>query len=563
MGASDQRKYEEFLSEISNRYVEAGLDPAHLFERVNELHFFLEKNRGPQGRNSIPQIEAIIESKKAEERELDRKIAELRSQKAELEKSNSELGLEKVKIESDLGWDSEIQRSLIQHGFRNGEVAKFIQAANFMRERGYNISEIVEYFARFEELRAACSKLQLSNNEASMEFEQKNLQMRQLEELLKIHSQTISNLRYLEGIGFQLSEFKQLRYLIEEIAEQQDGYLSGNEAVKKFFEDLRNHYFDYVWLKRRVDELKAERTKLSNTDALTLLREVYSGFMPVSSQQSRPVVVNDMKSSGEQTPHHHEVERKDSQGLHASTRKDAELFLAREGTSNRRDSPFGRENGSNIISRETEAEAKLLRCGPSSHNEKRRCEDLQERQESNLSSPTSKRHQEISASSAAKAVEEGEASEAMEKWNILDFFGRKYQQVGFIWPPEESTTEETTKVINRRDLSPPLIRTASMRKKRIKNNTILINSYAHEVSNTESRSATEGRNISPNGCNQVKHYFIEKNDTLAPLGRVQPATDIVEASLYESIHFGKLVDVLMQHGYSESQVDALLGADQT
>src|SRR5918995_2248078 len=50
MGASDQCKYEQFLSEISNRYVEAGLDPAHLFERVNELHFFLEKNRGPQGR---------------------------------------------------------------------------------------------------------------------------------------------------------------------------------------------------------------------------------------------------------------------------------------------------------------------------------------------------------------------------------------------------------------------------------------------------------------------------------------------------------------------------------
>jgi hypothetical protein len=42
-------------------------------------------------------------------------------------------------------------------------------------------------------------------------------------------------------------EFRMLRDIITEVGEERD--MIGKEAVKDFFEDLRNHYYDYVRLR--------------------------------------------------------------------------------------------------------------------------------------------------------------------------------------------------------------------------------------------------------------------------------------------------------------------------
>jgi len=52
-----------------------------------------------------------------------------------------------------------------------------------------------------------------------------------------------------------------LRDIITEIGEERD--MIGYEAVKDFFEDLQNHYYDYVRLRESVAELKAEKAQLS------------------------------------------------------------------------------------------------------------------------------------------------------------------------------------------------------------------------------------------------------------------------------------------------------------
>jgi len=52
-----------------------------------------------------------------------------------------------------------------------------------------------------------------------------------------------------------------LRDIITEIGEERA--MIGYEAVKDFFEDLQNHYYDYVRLRESVAELKAEKAQLS------------------------------------------------------------------------------------------------------------------------------------------------------------------------------------------------------------------------------------------------------------------------------------------------------------
>lgn len=45
MGAEED-DHERFLTDISKKYVQAGHDPVHIFEQFEELHSFLDRNRG-------------------------------------------------------------------------------------------------------------------------------------------------------------------------------------------------------------------------------------------------------------------------------------------------------------------------------------------------------------------------------------------------------------------------------------------------------------------------------------------------------------------------------------
>jgi hypothetical protein len=59
-------------------------------------------------------------------------------------------------------------------------------------------------------------------------------------------------------MGFGLSEFKRLRYLIEEIAEALGVPMEENAAVGWFFQSLLEHYYDYIDLGKTVQELKSK-----------------------------------------------------------------------------------------------------------------------------------------------------------------------------------------------------------------------------------------------------------------------------------------------------------------
>lgn len=301
IGITNPDEYEKFLTDVSNQYVEAGLDPARLFEHINELHFFLEKNKGSQGRTSVLQFEAIIEAKKSEEKKLDESVQILKSQQKELEKSISGLKFEKAKIQFDLQWDSELKGELDKNEFTNIEVAKFVKAATALRERGYEMPEIIEKFSELEKLSDKCADIERSTLLADLKFGELSEKNKELVEQLDMNSQAVKNLGELDEMGFGLREFKQLQYLIEEVAQQNGITRSG--AVRHFFNDLENYYYDYVWLKRRVAELRAEKSKLSATDSLTFMKELLinsTGYVSKKAPPNPSDAKSDMKQSSDQ-----------------------------------------------------------------------------------------------------------------------------------------------------------------------------------------------------------------------------------------------------------------------
>jgi hypothetical protein len=102
-----------------------------------------------------------------------------------------------------------------------------------------------------------------------------------------------------------LPKFKQLRYILAEVAIQEG--LTFNAAVKKYFDDLQDHFYDYVWLSKRVAELKSERDRLSGVDAMSSLKQMFPGFF--NSTSTTPASAK-TEAKARQTPGYEVIETK-------------------------------------------------------------------------------------------------------------------------------------------------------------------------------------------------------------------------------------------------------------
>lgn len=297
MGISHPDKYEMFLSSISKRYVEAGQDPGRIFEDINELQFFFEKNKGPHGRTSIPMIETTIEEKKQVEKRLDESLLALRTQKNDLEKDISKLRIEKAMVEAELQWDVELKEKLGKGDFRNEDVSRFVRAAMLMKERRYNVFEIAEKFSKFEDISVACNNIKIQANEAQLRLAETNAKKRELQDQIEMNSQSLREISKLDEMGFRLPEFRQLRYLVDEIAQQRG--IPKSAAVPNFFDDLQHYYYDYVFLKDSVAKFKSERDRLYSLDPNSYAKELLSDLLSSSLKKSQSYT-SDMKNNSRQ-----------------------------------------------------------------------------------------------------------------------------------------------------------------------------------------------------------------------------------------------------------------------
>jgi hypothetical protein len=253
----DEEQYESFLTNISKRYVEAGHKPDDLSAHIDEFHTFLDRNRERYGVTSIPQIEEILERKGNELMKLDETISTAESKKSELNRTVIRLQLKKENIESELQWDSELVQTLKAKGLQFETVPRFVFALTFLEKRGFNVFEISEEYSTFDNIYKVCADMERKATLAGLTKGALEKQNEELEHEIAFNSQSIKAFQSLESLGFGLPEFTQLRYLLDEIAIQQE--LSVNDAVKKFFDNLEEHFYDYVWLSERVAQLKDEK----------------------------------------------------------------------------------------------------------------------------------------------------------------------------------------------------------------------------------------------------------------------------------------------------------------
>jgi hypothetical protein len=155
----------------------------------------------------------------------------------------------------------------------------FWEVLGYLPSSSYDIFEIERKYSKLKNTSDLCAGTERRAKEAQLEYEK-------LQEKIAMNSLSFKELTSLGEIGFGLPEFKQLRYLAE--VGRHSG-IADEFAVKKFFDDLQDHFYDYVLLEKIVAELKAERAKLSVRDSSTQSSDMFQDFKKTFSKSESNV----------------------------------------------------------------------------------------------------------------------------------------------------------------------------------------------------------------------------------------------------------------------------------
>jgi hypothetical protein len=108
-----------------------------------------------------------------------------------------------------------------------------------------------------------------------------------LEEAKSKNSQRLQELELLEKKSFGLAEFKMLHNLINEIAAIRGMPTDDNTAVKILFDDLRDHFYDYLNLAKKLQQIKLElRNLCENRDMIITQQLTTSSIKGNSSNKN-------------------------------------------------------------------------------------------------------------------------------------------------------------------------------------------------------------------------------------------------------------------------------------
>ena len=151
-----------------------------------------------------------------------------------------------------------------------------------MKGRRYNIFDIMEQFSRFEEIEDACFSVQRKKVDLEQRHDHLLGENQHLEVQISQNSLKFRDLDSLKALGFGLAEFRMLRDIITEVGEERG--LIGNDAVKDFFQDLENHYYEYRRLRTSVSKLKAEKAQASAVDTSNQILGMFQNFFKQRSE---------------------------------------------------------------------------------------------------------------------------------------------------------------------------------------------------------------------------------------------------------------------------------------
>jgi myosin heavy subunit len=282
----DENSLESYMSEVYTKCQNMGVSPNHIANYAYELVSLLEADgiNGQQQEQEQEQqeqqeqqsqevtmrkIDALFERRKQTKIELEEEVRSLMSRlrKLQQETADSQTALQgsleaTKKIESVHNWISNMRAQLEENRLDVSDLSKLVTAARFFSESGVSVHDLVREFLNYKQIK-----------EAILDHERQLASLRQqchdLEEILKLQENLLEEnklknkeLEELKKMGFGLWGLKTLRNLVAELAIENGQPVERGEAVKMFVSDIEKYYPDYLRLRGKVNQLKADEAAL-------------------------------------------------------------------------------------------------------------------------------------------------------------------------------------------------------------------------------------------------------------------------------------------------------------
>jgi hypothetical protein len=263
----DENSIQSFLSDVYGKCQELGINSNHITKYIYELSSLLEDRKNTDEAVSIQDIDAILGRKKQLKTELEHETKRLESgvqkilvEAALCQRDLDKLDQQKTKLEAELSWNWSLREELMNQGLMADDVSRLVDAARFFKDNKFSLQELLIKFSSLKGMENA-----VQGYEQRLEFLKQ--QCRSLEQTTQVQDELLAERKFknreldrLKELGFGLWDLKLLRNLVTELAHENDQEdVKDNAAVvKKFISDIENHYDEYLHLRKKVGQLKAD-----------------------------------------------------------------------------------------------------------------------------------------------------------------------------------------------------------------------------------------------------------------------------------------------------------------
>jgi predicted nucleic acid-binding Zn-ribbon protein len=255
-----EEQIDSFISDLV-RSIDLGLSSENISFYIRDLLEFSKTNSDNSNYSSniivpLGQISEFVQHKAEEKKKLEEEIQTLKNQIKILneEKSNSEERRnsalhEEYTTDAELKSFSELKQELGDYGLPIYDIPKFAKAVRGLRQNGYDVPKIIKEYTGYEDMKRDYFfyQAQIPGLETKCS---------ELEEREKYYTQRLSFIDNLQDMGFDFKELKSLWHTIVEISDANN--ISIEDAVRRFFKEIEDHYDDILGFESRKHELEAE-----------------------------------------------------------------------------------------------------------------------------------------------------------------------------------------------------------------------------------------------------------------------------------------------------------------
>ena len=252
----DEDKFESFISDIHDRCSnQLGLTP-------DRIGFYIENLAELSYSMPISEIPNYIAQKVDEKKKIEQELEDLQTRKSKLERDTVAVMQNYAITQEKLNWYSKIKQELENYGIPVHDISKLgVIANNVSKLFGYNTTSVADALSNLQTLRSDCEWYEERIRQEKDELDSLLNQRSSLQRDVQSCNQTLAAYSNLCDMDFGLNELKLLWHTIREIADANS--IPVEDAIKKFFKDIEDHYDDKLGFELKKDKLQRELDELN------------------------------------------------------------------------------------------------------------------------------------------------------------------------------------------------------------------------------------------------------------------------------------------------------------